>query len=69
MILQVIRICEKISYMPLFIVKFIFLKIYLLYFSFGDKVLILDPKELKDDRKKQAENILKMCEGNEQHDI
>ncbi len=38
-------------------------------FSFGDKVLILDPKELKDDRKKQAENILKMCEGNEQHDI
>jgi len=32
-------------------------------FSFGDKVSVLAPKELQDDRKKQAENILKMCEG------
>lgn len=32
-------------------------------FSFGDKVFVLDPKELQEDRKKQAENILK------QHDI
>ena len=29
-------------------------------FSFGDKVLILAPKELLNDRKKQAENIIKM---------
>lgn len=30
-------------------------------FSFGDKVSILAPKELQDDRKKQAEHILNMC--------
>lgn len=30
-------------------------------FSFGDKVSVLAPKELLDDRKKQAENIIKMC--------
>lgn len=29
-------------------------------FSFGDKVSVLAPKELQDDRKKQAENIIKM---------
>lgn len=29
-------------------------------FSFGDKVFVLAPKELQDDIKKQAENILKM---------
>lgn len=29
-------------------------------FSFGDKVSVLAPKELLDDRKKQAENIIKM---------
>lgn len=32
-------------------------------FSFGDKVRVLAPKELQDDRKKQAENILQMYEG------
>lgn len=32
-------------------------------FSFGDKVFVLAPKELRDERKKQAKNILK------QHDI
>lgn len=30
-------------------------------FSFGDKVSVLAPKELHDDRKNQAENIIKMC--------
>lgn len=29
--------------------------------SFGDKVSVLAPKELRDERKKQAENIIKMC--------
>jgi len=31
-------------------------------FSFGDKVSVLGPKELRDDRKKQAENILQMSD-------
>jgi len=30
-------------------------------FSFGDKVSVLAPKELQDDRVRQAENILKIC--------
>lgn len=30
-------------------------------FGFGDKVSVLAPKELQNDRKKQAENIIKMC--------
>lgn len=33
-------------------------------FSFGDKVFVSEPKELQDDRKKQAENIMKMYEKN-----
>jgi len=28
-------------------------------FSFGDKVSVLAPRQLRDDRKKQAENIIK----------
>ncbi|WP_425756862.1 helix-turn-helix transcriptional regulator [Ihubacter sp. rT4E-8] len=34
-------------------------------FSFGDKVSVLAPDELQDDRKKQAENIIKMYEEKE----
>ena len=30
-------------------------------FSFGDRVSVLAPKELQDDRKKQAEHVLRMC--------
>lgn len=33
-------------------------------FSFGDKVSVLEPKKLRDDRRAQAQNILKM-DGNE----
>ena len=28
-------------------------------FSFGDKASVLEPKELQDERKRQAENILR----------
>ncbi len=33
-------------------------------FSFGDKVFVLDPKELQDDQRKQAETILNRYKGN-----
>lgn len=36
-------------------------------FSFGDKVYVLEPKELQDDRKKQAENMIKMYAENADH--